>query len=260
MDLTEAERCVHARRGERQLAAGAADLPGVFRTQSAHGLLVSLTTAPGLEFLNQVSGLTGDSIDALPEVLALFEELDAPPPWLIAGSDEPAVKDALKQLGFAPTGPRPIATAVCADDLISPTPPAELEVTEVLSADDLEIFLRVLLDGYDAPPALSDFLRAEHSSPGLRRFLAWSGGEAIAAAGMSIHGGAALLGGAAALASARGRGAQTALLRHRLTRAGAEGATVAVATASPSSVSLRNLIRAGFAVTPRPAWAARTPS
>jgi GNAT superfamily N-acetyltransferase len=63
-----------------------------------------------------------------------------------------------------------------------------------------------------------------------------------------------VLGGAATLPAARGAGAQTALLAHRLSLAGHLGAPLATATAAPGSPSIRNLAGAGFTIVERTAW------
>jgi GNAT superfamily N-acetyltransferase len=73
-------------------------------------------------------------------------------------------------------------------------------------------------------------------------------------AAISIHGQVAVLGGAATLPEARGRGAQALLLRTRLAIAIEVGCTLATATAAAGSTSLRNLARAGFVIHERPAF------
>ncbi|WP_253829825.1 GNAT family N-acetyltransferase [Prauserella aidingensis] len=74
---------------------------------------------------------------------------------------------------------------------------------------------------------------------------------------MTAHDDVAVLGGAATLPAYRGRGAQHRLLRHRLRVAAESGCNLAVATAQPSSTSMRNLRISGFRIHHRPAWKLR---
>ena len=88
----------------------------------------------------------------------------------------------------------------------------------------------------------------------MRRFLAWQGDRPVAAAAFSVHRNVAVLGGAATVPAARRSGAQTALLRHRLSQAAAAGAESAAVTAAPESASARNLARVGFKMFRRHGW------
>lgn len=252
MDLRTAERCLHDRSGAAFAAAAKAGLPGRFRAFEHDGLLALLTTSPGLSFLNSVSGLTSESLDALPAVLAVFAAAGAPLPRL--ATDGPALAGRLRRLGFGPAEPRPVATI----DLLYrhgfPAEPNGLRVTEARTPEQERVFLDTLVGGYDASPELSEFLRAEHRADGIRRFVAWQGRQPVAAAAFSMHGNVAVLGGAATVPAARGSGAQTALLHHRLNQAAAAGAVAATATAAPESASVRNLTRIGFDVHGRPGW------
>jgi hypothetical protein len=252
VDLRTAERCLHDRSGAAFAAAAEAGLPGRFRVFEQDGLLALLTTSPALGFLNSVSGLTSESLGALPGVLAVFAAAGAPLPQL--ATDRRVLADRLRRLGFGPARPRPVATI----DLLSwrgfPAEPHGLRVTEARTPEQQRVFLDTLVAGYGAPPELSRFLRAEHRAGGMRRFVAWQGPRPVAAAAFSMHGHVAVLGGAATVPAARGSGAQAALLHHRLNQAAAAGADAATATAAPESASVRNLARIGFDVCYRPGW------
>jgi hypothetical protein len=249
VDLRTAERCLHDRSGAAFAAAAGAGLPGQFRAFEHDGLLALLTTSPGLGFLNSVCG---QSLDALPDVLAVFTAAGAPLPRL--ATDGSALAGRLGQLGFGSANPRPVATIDLLPRPGFPTEPNGLRVTEALTPEQQRVFLDTLVAGYSAPPELSRFLRAEHSAGWMRCFVAWQGHQPVAAAAFSMHGHVAVLGGAATIPAARGSGAQTALLRHRLNRAAAAGADAATATAAPESASARNLARIGFNVRYRPGW------
>jgi len=252
VDLRTAERCLHDRSSAAFAAGAEAGLPGQFRAFERDGLLALLATSPGLGFLNSVCGLTSESLDALPGVLAVFSAAGAPLPRL--ATDGPAQDGRLHRLGFGPAKPRPVATIDLLSRRESPAEPHGLRVTEARTAEQERVFLDILAAGYDAPPELSSFLRAEHCADGIRRFVAWQGHQPVAAAAVSMHGNVAVLGGAATVPAARGSGAQATLLRHRLNQAAAAGADAATATAAAESASVRNLARIGFDIHCRPGW------
>lgn len=254
MDLRHAERCLHDRSRTAFAAAASAGQPGCFRAFEHHGLLALLTTSPDLSFLNSVCGLTGESVRALPGVLAIFAAAGAPPPRL--ATDGPALAGGLLRLGYGPAQPRPVATIDLLARARIPAEPHGLRLTEALTPEAERVFLDTLTAGYGASPALSSFLRAEHRADGMRQFVAWQGHQPVAAAAFSMHGRVAVLGGAATVPAARGSGAQTALLHHRLDQAAAAGADAATATAAAGSPSARNLARIGFNVRYRLGWAA----
>lgn len=79
-------------------------------------------------------------------------------------------------------------------------------------------------------------------------FLAFAGSKPLAAASLTIHDGVAILAGASTIPEARGRGAQSALLRARLDYAAAAGCSVALMGALPGSGSQRNAERNGFRI------------
>jgi len=83
---------------------------------------------------------------------------------------------------------------------------------------------------------------------GAHCFLAELAGEPIAAAALSLASNVALLAGASTVPTARGRGAQRALLDARLRFAAAHGADLAMVVTAPDSGSQRNAERAGFRV------------
>jgi len=217
-------------------------------------LLALITTSPALSFLNSVTGVAEDSVEALPGVLETFAAVGAPSPSLITGHPTAMLQDQLHLMGYAPAGRRPLAAidlpmASGADD----GEDGGLQAREI-EADELRLFLDVLAAGYASPKAVSDFLLAEHSTARVRRFLAWRGDQAVAAGAMSLHHGVAVLGGAATVPAARGLGAQTALLQFRLRMAEVAGCVAATATAAPDSPSSRNLAQAGFTVCLRQGW------
>lgn len=233
--LLTAEPALHRRAALAGEAALAAGVPGRFRTWERAGLLAVLATDPALAYLSTVTGVTPET---LPEVAGLLRspEWDGVPPAVVAPAGLPVP-------GLVPAGERFLA--VCRLEP-TPAPPPE-------SADE-EVFLRVLLAGFEASGPVAAYMAAEHRLSIMRRFLVWEGEMPIAAAGMTIHDDVAVLGAASTLPAHRGRGAQPELLRRRLEAAAAEGCTLAVATARPGSPSVANLDRAGFELHRRSAW------
>lgn len=251
-DLTASTRALHERMRLACAAATDAGLPGTFRAMEAGGLRAVLVTAPGLGFLNAVTGVDERSAAALPGLLAVFASAGAPAPAVVGGPATPQLDSRLADLGYRPADPGPLAVAAL-PSARPPAEPADHDIT-VRRADGGSPFLDVLLRGYGSSAEVSALLAAEHASAGVHGFLAWRGGQPVAAAGLSIHGTVAVLGGAATVPGQRGSGAQAALVRHRLRVAADAGARLAVATAAPGSPSARNLARAGFDVLLRPRW------
>lgn len=257
-----AQRALHDRTRVAFKAARENGIDGQFHVSETQGLLVVLTTAQGLGFLNTVTITDDASLAELPEILRQFRSAGIDDPTVLAPDDEPARAARLESLGLRPSANRPFAFIG-----LESVPPSQeaaaggrLRVGPVETPEDHARFLDVLLAGYDASPEVARFIRAEHSSVAVKAYLVWSGDDPVAGAAMSWHEDGLVLGGAATLGSHRGLGAQTALLRafqaelatRDLARVG--GAMLAAATAAPDSPSLRNMERAGFAVHPRRAW------
>ena len=257
-----AQRVLHDRTRVAFEAAGQSGIDGEFHVSDTHGLLVVLTTAPGLGFLNTITVTDDASLPSLPEILGQFRSAGIDDPTVIAPDDDPARAALLRELGLHPSATRPFAHIG-----FESAPPGSraavsdrVRVSPVETPEDRARFLDVLLDGYDGSPEVERFIRAEHSTVAVDAYLAWIDDEPVAGAAMSWHEDGVVLGGAATLEPHRGSGAQTALLRafqaDLATRdlAGRGRAMLAAATAAPDSPSLRNLERAGFTVHPRRAW------
>jgi GNAT superfamily N-acetyltransferase len=112
----------------------------------------------------------------------------------------------------------------------------------------------VLLGGYEVGAEVARLIEAEHRDPRVQLLAVREAERPGAVAAISIHGQVAVLGGAATLPEARGRGVQAMLLRARLTVAIEAGCKLATATAAAESTSLRNLARTSFDVHDRPAF------
>lgn len=107
-------------------------------------------------------------------------------------------------------------------------------------------------------PDLTDLMRASASRKGFLPFLGELDGRPVAAGGMAIHDGVALLAGASTIPEWRHRGAQGALLQGRLDYAERSGCDLAMIGAEPGSASQRNAERQGFRIAyTRIKWALR---
>lgn len=263
MEFGGASRALFAR-AQLAFTAAAAVMAGRFEAFTSDGMLVLATDVTGLEFLNSVVEVNELSADALPALLAVFAGLGAPMPALSLATDaEVGLGRRLRELSYQPSAGRPVAVL----NLLQPQRRPRgrpvsghgLTVTEVMedgpiSQTDAQTFRTVLASGYGGAPALTRFLAAEHAAPGVRRFLCRRQGEPIAVAAMSMHGVVAVLGGAATLPAARGRGAQRALLQHRLREAERAGCSAATASTVSMSHSHNNLAATGFTIWQRPTW------
>jgi GNAT superfamily N-acetyltransferase len=121
-----------------------------------------------------------------------------------------------------------------------------------IAGGEHELWARVGAAGWSHLPELTEFLH-ELGAVNVRRknhvcFLVEKDGEAIAAGGLSLVDGVALLSGASTVPSARRQGAQRALLEARLRYAAAHGCDIAMMGASPGSDSQRNAEREGFRI------------
>ena len=114
------------------------------------------------------------------------------------------------------------------------------------------LWSRIAAEGWSETPGLGDYLLtigpvfAVTSNAHL--YLAELDGQPIAAATLHLHEGIAIMAGACTIPSARGRGAQLALLERRLDDAGADGCDIAMMGAAPGSISQRNAERHGFRI------------
>lgn len=209
-----------------------------------------LATDPAVNFLSAVSGVVRETVTA---AIGLAHEplWNGVKPTLVVPAElREAIEPALLAAGLVRTGDRILAVKRLDVRPVS-TVGAHLDVVD---AGAVDVFLHVLLAGYEVDGVVAEFVRAEHRLPVMRRFLVLEQGTPIAAAAMTIHGDVAVLGGASTLPAHRGQGAQSRLLQHRLRIAAEAGCASAVATARPDSVSAANLGKAGFGIHRRSAW------
>ena len=155
--------------------------------------------------------------------------------------------------------------------LVRPTPslPAPISgpiTVRSIGPDEASTWARISVQGWSSEsPEFAPFLESMGAvmahARGMTCFLAELDDQPIAAGGLYIGNGTALLAGAATIPTARRRGAQRALLHTRLAFAAERGIELAMVVTQPGSASQRNAERQGFRpVYTRAKWQRRAPS
>jgi GNAT superfamily N-acetyltransferase len=135
-------------------------------------------------------------------------------------------------------------------DGVQTSSPAAVSVRRIESGEE-EIYARVAAEGWNEF-GVSDFVlemgRLSGQVEGQRLFVAEIDGTPVAAGALALADGIAHLAGASTIPAGRRRGAQLALLDHRLRYAAGEGCDIALMGALPGSGSQRNAERHGFRI------------
>ena len=181
---------------------------------------------------------------------AFFHERGAETHHEVSPLADPALVPLLNERGYQPfeftsVMYRPIAV----DAATSTATPLVRQLGG--EADDHELYARVAAEGW-RDLGYADFMleigRVSANTDGLHLFVAESEGTAIAAGAVHLRDGVAHLAGASTIPEGRRRGAQLALLEHRLQFAASNGCDIALMGASPGSGSQRNAERHGFRI------------
>lgn len=144
------------------------------------------------------------------------------------------------------------------DPVLYGTPPSSMapvrgvDIGDVESAEDMEAFLDAYLPGWGILPEYRDGARTNmrgwRGKPDWRLYLARIDGQPAAAAKLFCHDRVGYFPDAATHPDFRGRGLQTALLRHRAAVAAATGMELMYSHARFGSTSHRNMERLGLRV------------
>jgi GNAT superfamily N-acetyltransferase len=122
----------------------------------------------------------------------------------------------------------------------------------VVSGEEQDLWARVTADGWreftEIADLMVDLMRVSAATQDTVSFLAELDGRPIAAGGLAIHNGVALLAGASTIPEWRHMGAQRALLESRLEFAANAGCDLAMICAEPGSASQRNAERQRFRI------------
>jgi GNAT superfamily N-acetyltransferase len=209
------------------------------------------SNCPDTQWMQHVTGLGAADTAVVPKVAAWYHAKMLRPRFEITPcSDFEPLSAALVDVGARQTG--------FIDVLWSRTTPQGEAPTGVSvrvidpGGDDAQRFARVLLGGHGVP----DDAFTEHwaavaqwpAEPEWWCYLAEVDGEAIGAAALMVTDGIGYLANAATLPAGRQQGAQQALIQRRLRDAATAGCELFLTLATPTSVSHRNLERAGLGV------------
>ena len=219
-------------------------------------------------------GLFQPATDAdLDAIEAFYTERGAPvfhevSPLADAGLPALLARRGYRPCEFTSVLYRPIDTAglkacTTSDDVACATPenvvqafrPAAVGLAPVtvrlIEKGEEEIYARVSAEGW-SEFGVGDFVlnmaRLSGQVEGQRLFLAEFDGAPVAAGALGLADGIAHLAGASTVPAGRRRGAQLALLDHRLRYAAAHGCDIALMGALPGSGSQRNAERHGFRI------------
>ena len=133
----------------------------------------------------------------------------------------------------------------------SPPGTGSLQV-RVVGPDEKGVWARTMAEGWREFTEFADYLRdlmaVSAAIEGNTLFVAEMDGQPIAAGGLAMHGGVALLAGASTIPEWRRRGAQNLLLAARLAHAARSGCDLAMFCAEPGSSSQRNAQRNWFQI------------
>lgn len=197
-------------------------------------------------------GLFDDVTTAdLARIEAFFDAHGAPAHHEVSPVAGPAIVGLLTDRRYQPFEFTSVMYRPVADRNLATAPNPSLRIRTVGEAD-AEVWARTAAEGWSETAGAGDFMlmigRIFAVTAGTHLYLAELDGRPIAAATLHMHEGVALMAGASTIPSARGRGAQLALLERRLQDAFANGCDIAMMGALPGSISQRNAERHGFRI------------
>lgn len=165
------------------------------------------------------------------------------------GDFTPALGQALAQRGYFRSDFDPELYGLPPS---SAGPAGETDIREVDTAQDMEDFLDAYLPGWEIPQERREGARTNMrgwlGQPDWRLFLARIDGRPAAAAKLFVHDRVGYFADASTHPDFRGRGLQSALLRHRAVVAAAMGVDLIYSQARFGSTSHRNMERLGLRV------------
>ena len=225
-----------------------------------NGLLV---VSGALRYVNRAVGVTLDELtpDAVSALVRHYTDAGLPAAVQLSSWAPETTVAALGAAGFVPAWCRSMLAvdprAVLATDRADHSDDRWIQIVEVgddatLSAHAADVMTaEALVSGADRT-ASDEFMAADRRAASITQLLALIDGQPVGCGSLSVVGAAdartGWLGAAATVPSARGRGVQTALVRHRLRLASAAGCDLVGATASVGSTSSRVLQRCGFSL------------
>jgi hypothetical protein len=210
-------------------------------------VIVCRRPASSVDF-NKILGMTDRTLCRLPEFERLFIDIDVD--YVIEATPDclsPEGERHLTDLGFCHHGDMVLLYSNFQNCFSGQA--SSVSVVRVGSEEEFRIFLDVYQNGLGVPVEVRGHPAFSHwwTLPGWTLFYAVEGERPIGAAGLFIDHGLAYLATASTILEHRNRGAQTALLRHRIAHAKAARCSRIWSQTEPDSTSMRNMIRAGLA-------------
>ncbi len=209
-------------------------------------VIVCRRPASSVDF-NKILGLTDQTLCRLPEFERLFSEIDTKFVIEVAPySLSPEGERHLAELGF---GQHSDTIILHSDfDGVQKERASSLSIVDVRSADNFRMFLDVYQNGLGVPAELRGHPAFSHwwTLPGWRLFLAFEQDCPIAASALFIEHDLAYLATASTILAHRNKGAQSALIQHRIAEARKSKCTKLWAQTTTDSTSMRNMLRVGL--------------
>ncbi len=188
----------------------------------------------------------------LDRIEAFFRDRGAPVFHEVSPLADPTALSLLNESGYEPFEFTSVMYQPIAGDRFLSAPTSGKVRARAVRADENELWAETSARGWNESPELSAFMltfsRVSAQKASGHAFLAELDGKAIAAGGLTTHGGVALLAGASTVPEGRRQGAQNALLDARLRFAAEHGCDVAMMCALPGSASQRNAERQRFRI------------
>lgn len=248
IDLTA--RVEHAeaviRRTMDALAAAPGDAHAVFG-----GVTAFISRGIPNTFFNRAIGLSEQDIEHIPAIAKWFTNHGVPPRFDLAPPRAgPDVRTALREAGCAEETMPGLTRRLLAGSVGAQTSkPTSIRIENAVGPL-LESFLDIQMQTWPEDGGIRverlDRLRRTASAPGLTRLVAVVEGEVAGTAALHVVAGVGWLNSGATVQRYRGRGVQTALIRHRIDLARQLGTDLVCSLVAAGSASERNLRRGGL--------------
>ena len=188
----------------------------------------------------------------LDRIETFFAELNAPVFHEVSPLADPSALALLLERGYEPFEFTSVMYLPIPVEAPRTSPAGTKLAVRTTSPTEAELWASVSARGWNESEELSAFMLSFGRVSAMKTsgfsFIVEANGIPIAAGGLTIHAGVALLAGASTVPEGRRQGAQAALLDARLRLAAERGCDVAMMGALPGSVSQRNAERQGFRI------------
>jgi GNAT superfamily N-acetyltransferase len=253
--LERAEMCANARFVEARVRVAPDSGAQWIEVAGAHAMFDAphspCTQTFGLGLFEMPTAADMDRIESF------FEDRGAPVMHEVSPLADKALLPMLHDRGYRPLELSNVLVLPIGGEA-SPAPASTAAVrggslqARIVGSDEKDLWARTMAEGWREFAEFADYMRdltaVSAAIEGNTLFLAELDGQPIAAGGLAMHGGVALLAGASTIPEWRRRGAQNALLASRLDHAARSGCDLAMFCAEPGSSSQRNAQRHGFQI------------